>query len=77
MDGREVADFGSIPRSDWSQVRYESMLKLFGAAGVDGNTANSVITQLYQADTMKEFEPAAYRYVEALQAGARAQGVAV
>jgi hypothetical protein len=77
-DGRQVADLGGsgIPRSEWSQLRYESMVKALAAAGVHGEAASSVIGQLYAADNMREFEPAAYRYVEALAAGARAQGLA-
>jgi len=77
-DGREVADLegSGIPRSDWSQLRYESMLKLFTTAGIPAAETSSVIGQLYAADEMEEFEPAAYRYVETLQKGARAQGVA-
>lgn len=78
IDGRTVADMGSIgPRSEWSRIRYESMIKAFVTARVDASTTESVIGQLYAADSMAEFEPAAYRYVETLQAGARAQGVAV
>ncbi len=78
IDGRDVADLtgSGIPRSDWEQLRYESMLKLFTSAQIDGNETNSVLTQLYQADSMTEFEAAATRYIETLKAGARRQGVA-
>ncbi len=79
LDGRQVADLGAsgIPRSEWSQLRYESMVKALHVAGVRGEPASSVIAQLYAADQMEEFEPAAYRYLEALTQGARAQGLAV
>lgn len=79
MDGRDVADLegSGIPRSDWSQLRYESMLKLFTSAGVDGNETGSVIGQLYAADQPDEFEAAATRYIETLKAAARRQGLEV
>lgn len=71
-DGRQVADLegSGIPRAEWSALRYESMVKAFAAANIDGNEANAVITQLYQADQMSEFEAAAIRYLETLRAGA-------
>lgn len=79
IDGRDVADLegSGIPRSDWSQLRYESMLKLFAACGVPAAETSSTIGQLYQADQPSEFEAAATRYIETLKASARRQGLEV
>lgn len=52
--------------------QFEAMAKAFASAGVSGDIAERLIKQLYDADTMKEFEAATTAIREAL-AGATAE----
>lgn len=57
----------SIPKSDIQRVRYESMVRSFTDAGVPNQYISPTIARLYAADTMKEFESAAYNYLDVLK----------
>lgn len=57
----------SFTRAEIQKVRYEAMVKSFVDAGVPNEFISPTIGQLYAADTMKEFETAAYNYLDVLK----------
>lgn len=52
-----------------SEKQFDAMARALGDCGVDGNTAQQVIAQLYAADTMDLFRQAATRFLDAMKNG--------
>jgi len=50
-------------------AQYSAMVRAFHDAGVNGNVASQLISQLYSADDMKEFQAAAENMLRVLQNG--------
>lgn len=52
-----------------SDKQFDAMARALGDAGVNGIEAQSIIAQLYAADTMDEFKVAATRFLQAMKEG--------